>query len=69
MYLAVEGYLVTRALDARGEARAAERRYRDLAWEVARQHFAGERRDTSFVYYEAMERWVESGAYDQDPSD
>lgn len=69
VYLAVEGYLITRALDARSEASAAERRYQDLAWEVARHRFAAVRRDTGFVYYETMERWVESGAYDQDPGE
>lgn len=69
LYLAVEGYLLARALSARGDARAAERRYRDLAWEVARRGFGAERRDPDFAYYETMERWVESGAYDLDPGD
>jgi len=67
VYLAVEAWALARAitLDRRGDERA--RQYRDLAFEVARRPFAAVRVDGPFEYYETMEKYVESGAYDMDP--
>ena len=48
------------AADERGQ-------YRDLAWDVARS-FDGPRVDGDFPYYETMEKFVTSGAFDTDPS-
>jgi hypothetical protein len=67
VYLAVEVWALARAiaLDHRGDERA--RQYRDLAYSVARQPFAPVRVDGPFEYYETMEKFVESGAFDADP--
>lgn len=54
-------------LDRRADGRGAERRYKDLAWSVARRISVGERRDTAFEYYEALEKYETSGAFDADP--
>jgi len=66
VYLAVEVWAVARAaaMDHRGNERA--RQYRDLAYEVARRDFSTTRVDGPFEYYETMEKFVESGAYDTD---
>ena len=65
--LAVEVWLVARVvgLDRRGDQEA--RAYRDLAYGIARRSFSSVRQDGPFEYYETMEKWVESGAYDLDP--
>jgi len=67
VYLAVEVWALARAvaMDHRGNERA--RQYRDLAYEVARREFTAARVDGPFEYYETMEKFVESGAYDTDP--
>jgi hypothetical protein len=67
VYLAVEAWAVARAitLDRRGNERAAQ--YRDLAFEVARRSFTSVRVDGPFEYYETMQKFVESGAFDLDP--
>jgi hypothetical protein len=53
----------------RRAASRAERRYRDLAWQVARRVGADreQRRDSVFTYYEAMVHHAASGLYDVDP--
>src|SRR2546426_8093983 len=48
---------------SRGEAR----RYRALAFDVARRAFTPMPRDTAFEYYETMERFTASGRYNQAP--
>jgi hypothetical protein len=48
---------------AGGDARDA---YRDLAWEEARLASGG-RIDGDWTYYEKLEEWTRSGAYDADP--
>ena len=67
VYLAAEVYVVSRffQLDRQG-IREAER-FRRLAFDVARRPFTIARRDTVWEYYETMERFVESGAFDSDP--
>lgn len=50
-------------------ARSYERRYRDVAWEVARRVSIGARRDTAFEYYELLSKgtYDASGPFDMDP--
>jgi len=67
VYLAAEVYLVSRFLQLDHEAMAEARRFQNLAFDVARRSFVPTRRDTIFEYYEQMERFAESGAYDADP--
>lgn len=67
VYLAAEVYLVSRFLQLDHEAMAEARRFQNLAFDVSRRSFGPVRRDTIFEYYEQMERFVESGAYDADP--
>ena len=69
VYLAAEVYLVSRYLQLDHEATQEAKRFQNLAFEVARRSFMPTRRDTIFEYYEQMERFVESGAYDADPGD
>jgi len=45
---------------------AEARRFQNLAFDVARRTYGPARRDTIFEYYEQMERFAESGAYDAD---
>lgn len=54
-------------MERRGDARALTRRYRDLAWSVARRVSIGERRDSVFDYYETMSKFAASGSWDADP--
>src|SRR5258706_1757655 len=67
VYLAAEVYLVSRFLQLDHEAVAEAQRFQNLAFDVARRSFGPLRRDTIFEYYEQMERFAESGAYDKDP--
>lgn len=66
VYIAAEVYLLSRYLQLDHYATQEARRYQDLAFDVARRTFQPTRRDTVFEYYEQMERFVESGAYDTD---
>jgi len=66
-YLAIEAYAWARyAADAR-EGRDARAAYRNLASEVARRPFSATRPVGDFDYYERMEKFVESGAFDAIP--
>ncbi len=67
IYVALEVWLVARAvqLDRKGDDEA--RQYRDIAFNVARRSFTASRRDGPFEYYETMEKYVESGVFDLDP--
>jgi hypothetical protein len=67
VYLAAEVYLVSRFLQLDREATMEARRFQNLAFDVARRGYGPVRRDTIFEYYEQMERFAESGAYDADP--
>ena len=67
LYLAAEVYLWTRFLVQNGEGRRERDAYRDLALSVARAPFSPARRDTTFEYFEMMEKYVESGPFDVDP--
>jgi hypothetical protein len=66
-YLAVEAYAWARyAADAR-EGRQARTSYRNLASQVARRPFSATRPVGDFDYYERMEKFVASGAFDAIP--
>jgi hypothetical protein len=67
VYLAAEVYFLSRYLQLDHEAMLQGRRFRDLAFDVARRAFQPVVRDTIFEYFEQMERFVESGVYDRDP--
>ncbi len=56
VYFAVELYSLARALQLDHEGNSEGRRFRDLAFQVARRGFTSVRRDTVFEYYEMMER-------------
>lgn len=62
-YVAVEGFVLLQyGKDAREGARE-RRRYRALAHDVSRASFGGDRPNGSWDYYEAMERYLESGQF------
>ena len=67
VYLAAELYTLNRYLALRSAGRHDAQRFRSLAYQVARRGYAAVRRDTVFEYYEQMERYVQSGAFDTDP--
>lgn len=67
VYLAAEVYLLSRFLQLDHEATREAQRFQDLAFDVARHPYDPMRKDTVFEYYEQMERFIESGAYDLDP--
>jgi hypothetical protein len=67
LYVAVEAAMMTRYLALRSEGRRAGTEFRDLAFRVARGSFEPIRRDTIFAYFEKLEAYVESGAFDLDP--
>ena len=66
-YLAVEGATWIVYGQARRSATDRRDQYRDLAWDVGRT-FNGTRVDGDFPYYEAMEKFELSGAFDTDPA-
>ena len=67
VYIAAELYLVSRYLQLDHEATVQARRFRNLAFDVARHAYAPIQHDTVFEYFEQMERFAESGSYDGDP--
>ncbi|HET7790534.1 MAG TPA: hypothetical protein VFK78_07025 [Gemmatimonadales bacterium] len=66
IYLAAEALVLSEFLRLSGTGRTQGNRFRDLAYLVARRGFASVRRDTVFEYYEQMERFSASGAFDTD---
>lgn len=67
-YAAVEGAALLRYSADRQEGARERRTYRRLANQVARALYStGSPPAGAFEYYEAMERWVESGVYDAEP--
>jgi len=66
-YLAVEGLAWLQYASNRREGRRQQRAYRDLARTVARAGFGGALPAGDFDYYERMEHFVESGAFDAVP--
>lgn len=53
-------------LEARADVRSLRSRYRDLAWEEARDASPEPRQDGDWGYYETMSRYLASGTYDSD---
>jgi len=66
-YLAVEGAAWVAFGHAQWSATDKRSEYQDLAWDVART-FDGPREDGDFPYYEKMEKFLASGAFDTDPA-
>jgi len=66
-YLAVEAALWALWADRRSLGADARDAYRDLAWNEARLTTAT-RADGDWAYYETLEKWTRSGAYDRDPA-
>ena len=64
-YAAIEGAAWIAYGHSRVSAGDQRDRYRDLAWDVARS-YTGPRVDGDFPYYEAMENFQLSGAFDTD---
>ncbi len=65
-YLALEAAFWAYWADRRSAGGDARDAYRDLAWAEARLP-AGRRVDGDWAYYETLEEWTRSGAYDTDP--
>jgi len=66
-YLAVETWAWIQFLDWRREGKNLRRKYKDLAWFVARRVSTGSRTDAGWDYYESLSHFPSSGAYDRDP--
>jgi hypothetical protein len=66
-YLAVEAYAWARYVADAREGRRARTAYRNLASEVARRPFSLVRPVGDFDYYERMEKFAQSGAFDAIP--
>ncbi len=67
VYLGIEVWAWIQFFDERAEGNELQEEYRDLAWSVARRVSSGQREDGDFEYYEALTKFKESGAWDQDP--
>jgi hypothetical protein len=67
LYVALEAWGWVSYANRERDGRSLERQYKDLAWQVARRVSVGPRHDGSFEYYESMEHYQASGAFDQDP--
>jgi hypothetical protein len=63
-YIAIEAYAWARYVADAREGRRARASYRRLASEVARRRFTDAPPIGNFDYYERMEKYVESGAFD-----
>lgn len=68
VYAAIEAWAWLSYAHRYNDAVAGERQYHNLAWNVARRVSVGPRKDGSFAYYEAMEHFTASGAFDVDPA-
>jgi len=67
IYFAVEVYALTRFLQLTVVSHQEANRFRDLAFQVARAGFKPTQRDTTFEYFETMQRFHQSGQFDRDP--
>ena len=67
VYAAAEVYFAIRAVEAARDARAERDAYRDLARSVARAPFGGERPVADWAYYERLQHFLESGAFNRTP--
>lgn len=66
IYLAVEALGWAAWVDRRSAGAEFRDRYRDFAWSQARIQ-TGPRVDGDFHYYEALTKWLRSGAFDVEP--
>jgi hypothetical protein len=66
-FLALEVWGWVSYADRHNDANRLARQYRDLAWVAGRRNSIGERRDSTFEYYEAMSHFAASGLFDFDP--
>ncbi len=66
-YLVAETFLVLQYLAARRDGNSERNAYRALAADVARKPFGGARPVGSWDYYENLEKFLESGAFDRVP--
>lgn len=64
-YLIADGYLLLQRVRSRRDANRDRDAYRTLASDVARKPFGGDRPRGSWDYYESMEKFLESGAFDR----
>lgn len=67
VYAAAEVYLVVRALEAQRDARRERDAYRDIARTVARGAQGGDRPVGPWAYYERLQYFLESGAFNRTP--
>jgi hypothetical protein len=65
-FLALEVWGWLSWLDRHRSANDLAQQYRDLAWAAGRRNSIGERRDSTFEYYEAMSHFLASGLFDFD---
>jgi len=65
-YVVAEAFLLVQYLAAQRDGNRERAAYRDLALNVARKAFAGKALGT-WDYYERLEQYLESGAYDRIP--
>jgi hypothetical protein len=68
LYMVVEAFLLTRLIAQEREGSHSGDQFRDLAFQVARGAFGPTVRDTNFEYFEQMGKYIESGAYNEDPT-
>ena len=68
-YVAVEAWAWIQYFGKQREGTHLQKRYKDLAWLVARRVSSGPRVDGDFGYYEAMTQYQASGAYDTNPEE
>ena len=68
IYIAAEVYLLSRYLQLLHDGHRGSERYRELAFTVAQRGFVTTMRDTVFEYYETLESYGASGAFDLDPT-
>ncbi|HEY0932056.1 MAG TPA: hypothetical protein VGE27_19220 [Gemmatimonas sp.] len=66
-YAVAEGYLILQYLAARRDGNRERETYRQIAVDVARRQFGGDFPVGAWEYYERMEKFQESGAYNRNP--
>jgi len=67
VYLAAELWVASRALANGRRGRQSASQFRTLMFDVARRQFTAQRQDGPWDYYEAAEKFVESGVFDANP--
>ena len=63
-YLVIEGFLVLQAVRAQHDVNVSKAHFRSIAANVARASFANDRPPGPWEYYETLEEFSASGAYD-----